>query len=330
MTIAEIGRRALQGERLDRPAYLSLVRLSQPDPAELFDWAGRITQAHFGRTVRLCSIVPGKLGGCSEDCKWCAQSRIARSESPSARRVGQDEIVGAIRQAAGQGASHIGIVNSGRRPSQADLDAIAQAMGQARSDNLCEIGICASLGELTQVQSQQLVAMGVRRYHHNLETSQRYFPQMVTSHSFADRLETLRIARQAGLQLCCGGLFGLGETWDDRIDLALTLRDEVAPAVTPMNFLHPIPGTPLGDISPLDPLECLRIIAVYRFILPTVDLKICGGRVVNLRDLQSWMFQAGASSCMVGNYLTTAGRSVEQDLQMIRDLGLTVVQEHGD
>jgi biotin synthase len=165
------------------------------------------------------------------------------------------------------------------------------------------------------------------RYNHNLETSRDFFPKVVTSHSFEDRLGTLAAARGGGLRLCCGGIFGIGESWLDRVDLAVTLRDEVQPDVVPLNFLHPIPGTPLEGASPLPPLEILTIIALFRLAMPEVDLKIAGGREKNLRDLQSWVFYAGGTSTLLGNYLTTTGRPARADLQMVADAGLRIVKE---
>ena len=153
------------------------------------------------------------------------------------------------------------------------------------------------------------------------------YARMVTTHAFEDRLATLDAARRAGISLCCGGLFGLGETWDDRIEMALILREKVKPAVVPMNFLNPIPGTPLARAQPLAPMEILRIIAIFRLAMPDVDVKLAGGREVNLRDMQSWAFHAGSTSTMVGNYLTTTGRTAEEDLQMLQDLGLRVVRD---
>ncbi len=221
----------------------------------------------------------------------------------------------------------MGIVNSGRRPDEADLQAAeraAEAIRQARGD---ETRLCASLGELTGEQARRLASAGFTRYNHNLETSRRMYERMVTTHVYDDRLATLAACREAGLRICSGGIFGLGETWDDRIDLAMTLRDQVGADVVPLNFLHPIPGTPMADATPLGPMEILSIIAVFRLALPDVDLKIAGGREANLRDLQSWMFYVGGTSCIIGNYLTTKGRSAADDLKMIEDLGLQVVEE---
>ena len=323
-----IGSRALENERLDRPDALFLSELARDDPWELMHWAYRVRVKNFANTVRLCSIVPGKLGGCPEDCKWCAQS--IHSSAPEAKRPQRttiDEIHRTAKSAHANHAASMGIVNSGYRPTQHDLDEVVGAIRKITSDNNCEIELCASLGELTDEQARQLAQAGLTRYHHNLETSRAFFAQVVTTHGYEQRIETLKAAQRAGMKTCSGALLGMGETWEDRIDLALTIRDEVDPDVIPLNFLQPLPGTPLESAETLKPIEALAIIAIFRLILPNVDLKVAGGREHNLRNLQSWIFYAGATSTMVGNYLTTTGRDAQTDLQMIEDLGLTIVKE---
>jgi len=324
-SVAELGARVRKGGRLDRGEILCLVEEARREPYELLHWAHRIRQRHFSTMVRFCAIVPGKRGGCGEDCRWCAQSAHHTASEPSGSRTEVAEIVAAARLAAGNRAASLGIVNSGRRPTNRDVEDVVRAAGQISREGILDLGLCASLGELNDAQARRLADAGIRHYNHNLETSRRMFPQMVTTHSYDDRFRTLQVARRAGLQLCCGGIFGLGETWADRVDLALTLREDVRPAVVPLNFLHPIPGTPLENTVPLRPMEILCIIAIFRLVLPAVDLKVAGGREVNLRDLQSWMFYAGATSCLIGNYLTTCGRPAEEDLRMVEDLGFTVV-----
>ena len=325
--IAEIGHRVLCRERLSRDEILSLLEAGRQHPHELLHQAHRVRTSRFSNAVKLCSIVAGKLGGCAEDCKWCAQSaRYAASAAP-ARQADMSDIRSAARHARKLGAGSFGIVNSGRRPGRADLDAVLAAVKQVASDGRASPELCASLGELTGASAEELAAAGVARYNHNLETSRRFFPSVVTTHSYDDRLRTLDVARAAGMELCCGGIFGIGETWEDRVDLALTLRDKVNPAVVPLNFLHPISGTPLAGARPLEPPEVLTVIAMFRLVLPDTDIKIAGGREISLRSMQSWMFYAGATSCLIGNYLTTYGRDPAEDLQMIRDLGLTIVQD---
>jgi biotin synthase len=322
--IAEAARQALSAEPLSRDLALALCRTPAEGVLELISAAWRVRRAVFGRRVVFCGIASVKTGGCSEDCRWCAQSahHSGAHAQPSQRPDDQD-LIRAARDSAKAGASSFGLVSSGRAPAPDDLDRL-EPPARAVADK-APLTLCASLGELSAEQARRLVDMGVRRYNHNLETSRRHFARVVGTHDYDSRLRTLQVARAAGMELCCGGLFGLGETWEDRVDLALTLRDQVGPTVTPLNFLHPIEGTPLADAAPLTPVECLTIIAVFRLILPTVDLKIAGGRGVNLREMQSWIFHAGATSCLVGNYLTTLGRSVQQDIEMVRDAGLELV-----
>jgi len=325
--IAVLAGRVLAGHVLQRADLASLVEASAHRPHDLLHWAHRLRTARFGNAVRLCSIVPGKLGACGEDCKWCAQSGTAAPGVTEPKRTPRREIVSAAVSAAANHAAGIGIVNSGRRPSDREFADVLTALDAIRDDPQADISLCASLGELTDQQARQLAQAGVTHYNHNIETSRRMYARMVSTHSFDDRLATLDAARRAGISLCCGGIFGLGETWDDRIDMALTLRDRVRPTVVPMNFLNPITGTPLENARPLEPMEILRIIAIFRLAMPTVDIKLAGGREVNLRDMQSWAFGAGATSTMVGNYLTTTGRSVAEDLRMLEDLGLTIVRD---
>ena len=184
--------------------------------------------------------------------------------------------------------------------------------------------VCMSLGIVSDENMQRLADAGVVRFNHNLETSERHFAEVVNTHKYEDRVKTIEAGLKAGMGVCAGGIFGIGETETDRIDMALELR-RLGVDMVPMNFLHPIEGTPLGNAETMPPREILRIVALYRFILPKTHLKVAGGRVLNLRDTQSWIFQAGCTAILSGNYLTTAGRSVEDDLQMLKDLGLETV-----
>jgi biotin synthase len=323
-TIADMAQRVLQGGRLGRADLLTLVDFSRNDLHDLLYWAWRVRFARFGRRVRLCSIIAGKLGGCGENCRWCAQS-AAKDAKPEYATIGQ--ILQTAQVAHDRHAAGIGIVNSGRRPNQAELQTVIDAAAEIRRRHGDEIYVCASLGELTPDQASRLAGAGVQRYNHNLESSRRFYPSVVGSHSYDDRLATLANARQAGMKLCCGGIFGLGETWEDRVDLALTLRDEVGPEIVPLNFLHPIVGTPMEHVTPLAPTEALAIIAIFRLAMPEVDLKIAGGRESNFRSMQSWIFHAGATSIITGGYLTTPGQGSDADLRMIQDLGLEIVSD---
>ena len=314
------------GPGADRDTSAKLLEASSGEGIyDLFYWANRIRLARVGPTIRFCAIAPGKVGLCSEDCAFCGQSAQHPAESsPKPGRLSNSQILAAARNAGEMGAYAFGIVNSGRGPSDADLDRLA-----GTTKELAEPGmplLCASLGILSDSQAERLYQLGVRRYNHNLETSRNFFPNVVTTHSYEDRLATLTAVKQAGLSLCCGGIFGLGESIEDRLDFAQTLA-QIQPEEVPLNFLHPLEGTPLAGATRLKPLEILQIIALFRFVLPDAQIKVAGGREPNLRDLQSWIFFAGASGCLVGNYLLTKGRSADDDRQMLSDLELTLDRE---
>lgn len=339
-TIADMGRRVLCGgpghdasrlgsdQRLGRSDLIELARLGAEHPWDLIHWAGEVRFANFGNKIAFCSIIPGKSGGCSEDCKWCAQSTQGKQDASPARKTAADQVMDAADVAARVNqAGCFCIVNSGRGPTQDDVALVVHLSTLITASHSTEgLRASASLGELNDEQAQRLAAAGVARYNHNLESSRRFYGTVVSTHSYDQRLATLAAAKRAGMKLCCGGIFGMGETWEDRIDLALTLRDQVGPDIVPLNFLMPLAGTALQSRKPLEPLEILAIIALFRLALPRTDLKIAGGRN-NLRDMQSWIFHAGATSCLVGNYLTACGRNIDMDLQMVKDLGLEVVRE---
>ena len=321
--IAQLAGDVLAGRLLDADQADTLARIDGDELYDLFYWANAVRTKHFGRSVTFCSIAAGKVGACSEDCRFCAQSARYATHVAAEPRATTDQLVEAARQGSAGGAKWFGIVNSGRAAGRADIDQVAAAVPRIAAAGLKDIAPCASLGCLTREQAVQLRQAGLTRYHHNIETSRRFFPQIVTTHTFDERIETLRNARSAGMEICSGGIFNLGETWADRIDMALTLRD-LAVDMVPMNFLNPIPGTPLENRPAMAPLDVLKTITLFRLLMPTTSLKMAGGREVNLRELQSWMYYCGATSCMVGNYLTTCGRPGAVDRQLVADLGLTV------
>lgn len=318
--IRQFAELVLSGNLLTREQGVELAQAGRADFEDLLYWANRIRRKFFGDKVRVCSIVPGRLGGCSQDCAFCAQSaRYDTAVDKTPKVLTDEQIMTAAAEAKAKGVPNFGIVYSGKAVSGSELDRLIRLIGRIRKEY--GLGVCASLGILDKAQMKRLASAGTVRYNHNLETSERHFADIVTTHTYADRVKTIEAALKAGLGVCAGGIFGIGETEVDRIDMALELR-RLGVDTVPMNFLHPIPGTPLGQMKTLEPKEILQIIALYRFLLPTVNLKAAGGRVLNLRDLQSWIFAAGCTSILSGNYLTTAGRAVEEDLQMLRDLGL--------
>jgi biotin synthase len=221
-----------------------------------------------------------------------------------------------------EGAGCFGIVTSGTTTGRgSELEQICSVIRKIRSEG--EIQPACSLGIIDRETAVVLRDAGMMKYHHNLETARSFFPNICTTHDYEEDVQTVRAVKEAGLRVCCGGIFGLGETPEQRVEFAFTLKELEVDSV-PINFLNPVPGTRLAHADFLTPMECLRIIALFRYVMPDKQISVCGGREKNLRDLQSWMFFAGASGTMVGNYLTTTGREPEQDLQMFRDLGLAL------
>ncbi|MBP7934473.1 MAG: biotin synthase BioB [Phycisphaerae bacterium] len=319
-TIHSLACKVVAGQDVNRSLAEWLVDEVGPDSLpDLLVGATRIREQVFGRKVSCCSIAAGKVGLCSEDCAFCSQSGHYATHVLGGGHLTETEMLRAAEEAAISGADSFAIVHSGLGPTDAEIEACGRVIRQLRTRG--DLRACASLGIVTDHQARRLAELGVQRYNHNLQTSRRFFPQITTTHTYDQRLTTLQHLRAAGIELCCGTLFGMGETWSDRLDLAFELRN-LNPQVVPINFLIPIPGTPLAGRQPPEPLECLKIIAIYRFILPAQELRIAGGREANLRDLQSWIFAAGASGFLIGNYLTTCGRAAETDRQMVRDLGL--------
>lgn len=316
-SLRQLGEDVLAGAQITRGDALYLLGLDAQEDYELFYWANKIRQHFLGDEITCCAIVSAKQGRCSEDCRFCAQSAWFKTSVEEFSFMSQKEIFAAAEAAHGQGTDSLGIVTSGRELAEDELIHLCQGI-KGFPDG---IHAHASLGLLTPGGAKRLKEGGVRRLNHNLETSERYFPELCTTHSYKDRLSTIKAAKAVGLEVCSGGIFGVGELPEDRVELALALRELDVDAI-PLNFLHPIPGTPLETAGPLPPREILKIIALFRFILPKKEIKVAGGRQRNLRDLQSWVFYAGASSIIIGNYLTTRGRPSEEDLQMIEDLGL--------
>ncbi len=293
--------------------------LIQLDEQELFRAATQIREAHFGVAIQLCAIINAKSGKCDMDCSFCSQSGHASTEIEEYPFMPPAELAEQMQTILENDDCRCSVVTSGGKlsgPELATLFETAEGIGDAP--------LCASLGRLTAEELTQLKQSGITRFHHNLESSQAYYPEICTTQTWQQRLDTVKAAQAAGLDICSGGLFGLGENWDDRIDLALTLRELGVDSV-PINFLYAHDGTPLRDTQPMEAAEALRIIALYRFLLPTVTLRICGGRTHVLGDRQPDLFAAGANGMMTGNYLTVAGSQYEADHTMIRSLGLEIV-----
>ncbi|HEV2693775.1 MAG TPA: biotin synthase BioB [Verrucomicrobiae bacterium] len=321
-TLSTLGQRVLDGGQVTREEAIWLFNLeSSADILDLLSWANRIREHFKGNKIHLCSIVNAKAGACSENCSFCAQSSHYQTGSPKYGFVDPEPVTEAAEEANKNNVTAVGLVAAWKGLNEGPMldevcDRIAEmkAGGKTRPD--------ASLGIIkSQNVADRLKSAGLECYGHNLESSRRFFPQTCTTHTFDDRLQTIGYLKKAGIKICSGGIIGMGETREDRRDLAFELK-AIGANVVPVNILNPIPGTPFAKLDPLPVMEILKTIACFRFILPRQEIMIAGGRTVNLRDAQSMIFMAGASALMVGNYLTTLNQPVEKDLQMLKDLGL--------
>jgi biotin synthase len=318
--ISEVLDRVLSGTNIDFGMVSELSKAEGADLWDLFAVAGKV-RGHFrGDAVDICSIVNAKSGACSEDCSYCAQSVHHNTGAKVYPLISVDQMASAAESAKNNGAKRFCIVTSGRGiDSHTDLENIAEGIQRVRDIGLSP---CATLGTLAKSQLSYLKDAGLQRYHHNIETSRKYFSKICTTHSFEERLEVLNNASSLGLSACSGGILGMGESMEDRIKMAFTLRELDVDSV-PINFLMPIMGTPLENVTAITPLEALHSLALFRLILPKKEIRVCAGRGTALGRLHPLIFAAGANGFMIGNYLTTSGLDPEEDLKMIRDLGLT-------
>lgn len=320
-------KRIIAGEQIGKEEAIALTQIEGQDNILLLcEAADQVRQACCGNTVDLCSIVNIKSGNCSENCGFCAQSAYhPGKDSPIYGLKTQAEILAQAKAAAAAGARRFCLVSQGRglkynSPKSKEFEEILETVRQIITET--NIKPCCALGEVTPEQAQALKEAGVTRYNHNLEASESFFPEIVTTHSWRDRVETIQNIKQAGIQACTGGILGMGESWEDRVDLALALRELEVESV-PLNLLNPRTETPLGDRPKLDPYEALKAIAIFRLILPQQILRYAGGREAIMGELQSLGLQAGINAMLVGHYLTTIGQPPEQDRAMLDALGLT-------
>ena len=287
---------------------------------ELCAKADEIRQHFCANKFDVCTIINGKSGGCSENCKFCAQSAHNNTNVGNYPLLSPDELLEKARNDFSKGVVHYGIVTSGRNLSDDEVDTVCEAVRKIKAET--GIGVCVSLGLLNEEQYRKLKAAGVVRVHNNLETSERYFPSVCTTHKFSDKVNAIKAAQRAGLPICSGGIMGIGESVEDRVDMAISLR-ELGVKNVPVNMLNPIPGTPMALRQVLGEDELRRIIAVYRFILPDAFIRLAGGRGL-LEDMGKACFQSGANASISGNMLTTSGFSVESDMKLFDELGFKV------
>jgi biotin synthase len=320
--ILQLRAKVLGGADLSREEALALARIPAVHIPYLAAAANEVRLKFAGNTIESCALSNIKSGNCSEDCKFCSQSGHYKTESPVYPQITVDEIMDQARAAEAMGATEFCMVSSGwGATNEREFQVVLEAVRRISSET--KLFVDCSLGFLTGEQMRQLKEAGLYRNNHNLEASKNYFEKICTTHTYAQRVNHVEMVLQYGIHPCSGGILGMGETVEDRIDLALELR-RVGAHCVPINILNPRPGTPLENVETLEPLEIIKTIAIYRLILPKSTIKIAGGREVNLRDLQAMAMQAGANGLIIGNYLTTMGRNPAQDLQMLKDLGFEV------
>jgi len=284
---------------------------------ELISFADKIRKDSVGSKFELCNIINAKSGLCSEDCKFCAQSSRHSADIPIYPLKKKNQIVKAAQQAKKIGAEKFGIVTSGNRLNKRELDIIVQAISEIKSK--VGIDVCASLGALEKSELAICKEAGLSRYHHNIETSARFYSRIVSTHSFEEKINTIRAAKEAGLEVCSGGIIGMGESWQDRIDMALLLKKLNVDSI-PINLLVPIKGTSLESLNPISCADAIRTICIFRIILKDKTIKIAAGRETVLKDFQSLGFMAGANGMLIGGYLTVKGRDVAEDRRLIEEV----------
>ena len=311
--------RILEGGEITEDEAKALIRTSDDDTMVLLAMADKIRQKFSGKSVDLCAIINARSGSCPEDCKFCAQSARYCTGVKTYGFLPEDDVVASARKAKEAGAARFDIVTAGRdQHDPKDFDEIVHLIRRIRQE--VGIEVCCSLGFLTPDQARRLHEAGLSRLHCNIETAPSYFSEVCTTHTMEEKVQNVATAQEAGIRVCCGGIIGLGESLDQRVEMAFQLKKMKIDAI-PLNVLNPVPGTPFADNERLAPMEILRSFAMFRFVLPKAQIRTAGGRQVNLRSLQSLALAGGMNGVMIGNYLTTKGTSPAEDIRMLHDLG---------
>ena len=311
----ELRRAAEQGTAVSQETALAILRADPDELPEIMAYANSVRIKYLGDEVRLCSILNAQSGACAEDCAFCAQSASHNADIEAYDLCSEQKILDAHEEASALPIDHFGVVTSGCALDDEGVARICRALRERKGPR---VKWCASLGALGEEQLRALKEAGLTRFHHNVETAGSFFNKVCSTHTFEERIETVRKVKALGLEVCCGGILGLGETLEQRVELAMTLAEEEVDSI-PLNFLMPIPGTPLEGRAVMKPLDMLKSIAMFRMTNPRAEIKVCAGRS-HLGDLQSMIFYAGATGMMIGDLLTIAGRDVETDLKMLEDL----------
>ncbi len=322
--ILKVRQSVLREDPISYEDALALTGLTDREIPYLAAVANEVREKFVGNTIESCALSNIKSGNCSEDCKFCAQSAHYKTDSPVYPQISVEQIMTQAKAAEAMGATEFCMVSSGwGATNQEEFQVVLEAVRRISKET--KLFVDCSLGFMTGEQMHQLKEAGLYRNNHNLEASKSYFDKVCTTHTYEQRVKHVQMVEHYGIHPCSGGILGMGESPKDRIDLAFELRALGAHCV-PINILNPRRGTPLGDLSPIKPLEIIQTIAIFRLILPKSTIKIAGGREVNLRDLQAMAMLAGANGLIIGNYLTTMGRNPAQDIQMLEDLGFAVTK----
>lgn len=315
--------KALSGKKMKIVDFERIINATSSNIWEIFYFSEKLKDMNNKKKVKLCSIINAKSGKCPENCAFCAQSKHHKTNIDIFPLVSPEKILKAAMVAEKNGSRRFSIVTSGTSvSSKKDKKKILEAVRLIKKNTSLEC--CGSLGIIDEEFMQELKDAGLSGYHHNLETAESFFSAVCSTHNYEDDINTVKAAKKYGFYVCSGGIFGLGENWEQRIEMAYTLKELDIDSAA-LNFLNPIQGTKFENNNFLTPLECLKIIALYRFILFDKDIRICGGREFNLKQLQPLIFPAGANGLMIGNYLTTKGRSVADDFEMIKELDMEVI-----
>ena len=318
----DLGQRVLAGGSIDRGEARAILESPDVELLDLLAAAWRVRHRHYGNTVQLFFLMNAKSGLCPEDCGYCSQSKVSDAEIPRYNLLSAPKLLEAAKLAAERQSKTFCIVISARGPSEREIDFVCRIVPEIKQQY--DLNICACLGLLSPEQAQRLAAAGVDKVNHNLNTSSRFYGEVCSTHTYSDRIATLAACRAAGLQLCSGGIMGMGETHDDLVDMALELRSLGVESI-PLNFLNAIDGTPLEGSSRLTPRDCLRGLAMMRLVNPAAEIRIAGGREIHLGSLQPLGLYA-ANSMFVGDYLTTKGQLPEADYRMIEDMGFVITR----
>lgn len=321
MSWSKLANQVLNGYVLTKEQAKEILHAKDDEILSLVNAAYEIRRHYYGKKVKLNLIINAKSGLCPEDCGYCAQSINAKTEIDRYTLISKQTIVEGAKEAKKNKIGTYCIVMSGRKPTNNEVDTVISAVQEIKSE-VEQIKICACMGLVNEEQAVRLKEAGVDRFNHNINTSANHHANITTTHDYDDRVETIENVKKAGISPCSGVICGMGETDDDIVEMAFALRELDADSI-PVNFLHPIKGTKLEDLNELTPLRCLKILALFRFINPTKEIRISGGREFNLRSLQNLGLFI-ANSIFVGDYLTTAGQGASEDYQLIKDLGFEI------